>query len=190
MLWIETKAVHHPLDHGARGTDLSLANGAGCLDIHDDGVVFVDQIVGGISEERRPTVGAGPLGSGIGGGDELWHDLARCAEGSIIECREIILHRLQRIQWKIGGIPFLAWNGALLVGIGLDQAGIDGKTFTTDKPFIEAALHDLFEHAPEKITLTKAAMAIFRKRRMVRHPAIQTKTAKPSISEVQMNLFT
>ena len=76
MLWIEAKAHHHPLDHGARGTNLSLAKGTRRFDIDDNRVVDIDQIVGGLGKERRPAMSSGPLSSRIRWRDELRLDLA------------------------------------------------------------------------------------------------------------------
>jgi len=44
----EAEAVLRPLDHGARGTHLRLPDGAARLGIDNDGMIEVDQIVGGI----------------------------------------------------------------------------------------------------------------------------------------------
>ncbi len=70
-LWIEAEAVLGALDHGARGTDLRLTDGAAWLDIDDDGMVEVDQVVGGIGEEGVPLVRARPLGCRVRLGHEL-----------------------------------------------------------------------------------------------------------------------
>ena len=50
-LGVEAEAVHRAVDHGARGADLRLADGARRLDVDDDRIVGVDQIVGRIGEE-------------------------------------------------------------------------------------------------------------------------------------------
>jgi hypothetical protein len=42
-------------------------------------------------------------------------------------------------------------KGTLLVGIGLDQAGVHGKTVTTHQPVIEAPLHHRLEQVMEQI---------------------------------------
>ena len=43
------------------------------------------------------------------------------------------------------GLPVGARQGALLVGIGLDQAGIDRKAFTTHQPLVQTALRHRLE---------------------------------------------
>src|ERR1700737_5069875 len=70
-LWLETKALFGPFNHGLCCADLGLANGAGCLDINDDAELHVDEIVVGVSKECWPLVGSGPLRRGIGRGNEL-----------------------------------------------------------------------------------------------------------------------
>ena len=65
-LWLETKALFGPFNHGLCCADLGLANSPGCLDINDDAELHVDQIVVGVSKECRSIMRAGPLGRGIG----------------------------------------------------------------------------------------------------------------------------
>ena len=65
-LWLETKALFGPFNHGLCCADLGLANSPGCLDINDDAELHVDQIVVGVSEEGRSLMRASPLGRGIG----------------------------------------------------------------------------------------------------------------------------
>lgn len=60
---VEAEPVTAALDHVARGLVFGLADGCGCLHIHDDRVVQIDQIVGAVDEvglaaiSRRPTCG-------------------------------------------------------------------------------------------------------------------------------------
>src|SRR6476620_6359119 len=65
-LWLETKALIGPFNHGLCCADLGLANSPGCLDINDDAELHVDQIVVGVSKECRSLMRASPLGRGIG----------------------------------------------------------------------------------------------------------------------------
>jgi hypothetical protein len=95
-LWLETKALFGPFDHGLRCADLGLANGAGCLDINDDTELHVDQIVVGVSTECWPLVRAGPLRRGIGRRDELRDNVAGGAPRRIVEGRVTFV---LRIEW-------------------------------------------------------------------------------------------
>jgi hypothetical protein len=54
------------VDHGARGTDLGLSDGAAHFDIDDDCVIEINQVVGGIGEEGVTLQGASPLRCRIG----------------------------------------------------------------------------------------------------------------------------
>ena len=65
-LGLEAEAVLGALDHGARRADLGLADRRGRLDVDDDGVVEVDQVVGGVGEEGVPLQRAGPVRRRIG----------------------------------------------------------------------------------------------------------------------------
>src|SRR4051794_6154674 len=57
---LETKALFCSIDHGPGGADLSLANGAGCLNINNDAKLHVDEVVVGVSKKCRSFVRSGP----------------------------------------------------------------------------------------------------------------------------------
>ena len=92
-LGIELEAILGAIDHRARGADLRLPDGSAGLDIDDDGMVEVDQIVGGIGKEGMALVGAGPLSGWIGPRHELRLHLAGRAPGRIVERVEILPDR-------------------------------------------------------------------------------------------------
>ena len=58
---IETEVILGPVNHRARRADLRLPDRAARLDIDDNGMVEVDQVIGGIGEEGMPFERAGPL---------------------------------------------------------------------------------------------------------------------------------
>src|SRR5450432_607452 len=155
-LRLETKALLRSLNHGLRRTDLGLANRAGRLDVNDDAELHVDQIVVGVSKECRPLVRPGPLRRGIGRRDELRHNLAGGAPRRIIEGRQILLHRAAGPLGIAIPAPILPCDRALLVGIGLDQAGIDCKTFTANQTDRDARLYDPLKHATENLSFAEA----------------------------------
>ncbi len=132
----EAEALIRPLDHGAGGGHLRWTDGGGRLDVDDDGVVEVDQVVGGIGEEGRSLVGAGPPRRGIRWRDELGRDLRRRPEGGVVQHRQILVDSSAAAS---AGRPVLARHAALTIGIGLDQAGIDGETFAADQALGDAA---------------------------------------------------
>ena len=89
-LRIEPEAILAAFDHRACRTDLGLADRAARLDVDDDGMVHVDQVVGGVGEERVALQRSGPLGSRIGARHELRLHLARCTPGGIVQRVEIL----------------------------------------------------------------------------------------------------
>jgi hypothetical protein len=111
--------------------DLGLANRAGCLDVNDNTELHVDEIVVGVSKECRPLVSTGPLGCRVGRRDELRNNLAGGAPRRIVEGLKILLHRAARSLGIAISVPVRPRDRALLVGIGSNQAGIDGKAFPT-----------------------------------------------------------
>lgn len=50
----------HPVEHAMLCCDLGLSDGRCRLDIHDDGVLQIDQIVGAVGKEGEPAIGSGP----------------------------------------------------------------------------------------------------------------------------------
>src|SRR3954471_4511328 len=56
-------------------------------------------------------------------------------------------------------MPILTCDRALLVGIGLDQARIDGEAFTTNHAGRNARLDHPFEHTTENVSLAEALVA-------------------------------
>src|SRR5947199_839642 len=127
---LETKALLCSIDHGPSGADLSLANGAGCLNVNDDAKLHVDEVVVGVSKKCRSFVRSGPLCRGIGWRDELRDHVAGRAPCLVVEGRQILLHGAAGPSRIAIPLPILTCDRALLVGIGLYQARIDGKAFT------------------------------------------------------------
>jgi hypothetical protein len=77
----------------------------------------------------------------------------------------------------------------LFVGIGFDQAGINGHALAADQAFFNAACNGRLEQMTQQFALAETAMAVFGKGRMIRGPVIQIEAAKPAIREVQMYLL-
>jgi hypothetical protein len=61
----ETEGLLCPFDHGAAPTSAWRMERDG-FNVNDDAELHVDEIVVGVSEERRSLVSPGPLGRGIG----------------------------------------------------------------------------------------------------------------------------
>ena len=142
---IEVETVHRPLDHALGRGHLDLADGGDRLDVHDDAMVEVDEVVGGIGEERLPAMGAHPARRRIGGRDELRRHLGRVAECRVIQHGQILVDRAARhLRRQALG----AFDALLAAGIGLDQADVDGKAVAVDETLFETAAQHRLEHMP------------------------------------------
>jgi len=102
-------------------------------------------------------------------------------------CRSDACFSTQKLG--VSWIPFLTGNGTLLVGIGLDQTGINSKTFATNQSLVDAALNNTLKDAAEEIALTKSAVTVLRRRALVRHLTVEVQLAEPAKGEVQMNIL-
>src|SRR5207302_9725898 len=87
-----------------------------------------------------------------------------------------------------GGRPRGTLDSVAVAGVGLDQAGIDGKALTADQSLVDAALQHCLEQTSQKVTIAKAAVAVLRGCRMVRPRAAEPEPAKPAVREVQVHL--
>jgi phage terminase large subunit-like protein len=168
-LRLEAEALFGALQHISCGAHFGLADRARGFNIHDHTALDVDQIVVGISEERRPFEGAGPLRRWVGGRYELQLQLRRCPERRVVECGKIFLHRptcSDRIDLLL---PLVPRDRALTVGIGFDQAGINGEALAADQTSLDTRSQHALKHATEDIALTEALIAGARERRVVRY---------------------
>ena len=110
----------------------------------------------------------GPLRCRIGWRDKLRNDVGGGTPGPMIEGRQILLYNAAGALRIAIPAPVLTCDRALLIGIGLDQARIDCKTFTTNQTSRDARLDNPFEHAAENIPFTKTLVPGARERRMIR----------------------
>jgi hypothetical protein len=104
----------------------------------------IDLVVGRISEERAPLVSTDPFGGWIRGRDELRCHLTSRSEGGIVQGGEVRLNCAAGLGAVILSLPRVARDGALLLGVGRDQAGIHGKAFATNQSSCPAPLDDCF----------------------------------------------
>ena len=74
----------------------------------------------------------------------------------------------------------------MLVGIGPDQARIDGKAFTTDKVGRNAGLDDTFEKPAKDGAVAEPFVTSTRERRMILNLVLDREPAKPAIGEVYL----
>lgn len=74
------------------------------------------------------------------------------------------------------------------IGVGPDQAAVDGKAFATHEALGDAAGEHSLEEASQEVAIAEAAMAVHGEGGMVRHPAIESEPAEPAVREVEVNL--
>ena len=129
-------------------------------------------------------------GRGIGRRNELWDHVAGGAPRRIIESRQILLHGATGLLGITIPAPILTLDRALLVGVGLNQARIDGEAFTANQTGHDARLDDPLEHAAKNFAIAKALVAGARERRMIRHSILDTELAEPAIGEVHLHFTT
>ena len=56
-----------------------------------------------------------------------------------------------------------ALDAVAVTGVGLDQAGIDGKALAADQSLLDAALQHRLEQTSQQVTIAKAAVAVLEK---------------------------
>ncbi|MGY2990018.1 hypothetical protein ACVWZM_006928 [Bradyrhizobium sp. USDA 4501] len=83
----------------------------------------------------------------------------------------------------------IAFDPLLPIGIGLDQARINCKSFTADQSLLDAAAQDALEHVTEEVALPEAAMPVLGECRVIRHRPIQTEPAEPPIGQIEVDLI-
>ncbi|MBR1235585.1 hypothetical protein JQ611_26455 [Bradyrhizobium sp. AUGA SZCCT0182] len=96
-----------------------------------------------VTQLRRYAV----LRCGIGWRDELRHNVAGSAPCGIVAGRQILLYCAAGPRRIAILAPILTCDRTLLVGICLDQARINRKTFATNQTGRNARLDDTFENA-------------------------------------------
>ena len=180
-------ALVHPLDHGPGGGDLGLAHGRGRLDVHDDGVIEVDQVVGGVGEEGQALVGAGPSGRRIRGRDELGRRPAsprrRRRRPAPPDTRRWRGSPLRAGRPSSPGTPRWRLASALI------RLASTAKPSPPTRPSAMQRRDDRLEQLAQQVALAEAAVAVLREGRVVGHVAVQPQPAEPAIGEVEMNLL-
>jgi hypothetical protein len=82
--------------------------------------------------------------------------------------------------WIAIPAPILTRDRALLIGVRLNQARINGKAFATNQAGGNACLDDPFEHTTKNVSLAEALVAGARERRMIRDGVLDTELAEPA----------
>jgi hypothetical protein len=86
-------------------------------------------------------------------------------------------------------LPRISGSGCRLVGIRLDQAGIDRKALAAYQPLIQAALHHRLEQMTEQIAFAKAVVAVLGEGGVIGHLAFQTQAAELPVGKIAMQLL-
>src|SRR5262249_879426 len=118
--------------------------------------------------------GTGPLGGRVGGRNELWLDLGRRPKGRVVQRREILFHCPARRCGIEFFLPLYARDRALTVGVGFDQARIDGEALPSDQTGCDKRVEDTVEYTPKNSGLTETLVASTREGRVVGDGVFQT----------------
>ncbi|CCB66471.1 protein of unknown function [Hyphomicrobium sp. MC1] len=148
----------------------------------------IDQIVVGIGKDRLALLRASPLGRRIRCCDELRRDWRRLAVRGIIEGFKILPHRASRRRGIDIFVPLRTWLRAALVGIGLDEAGVDGETFPAHQARSDTSCDHAFEHNAEHIAVAEAFVTGTRECRVIGNFVFDAKPTEPAIREIDLNL--
>src|SRR6516164_8933599 len=136
----EVRPSRDLLNHAFGGQHLRLPDCGGRLDIDDDRVLDVDQVIRRIGKEGLAAVRPCPARRWVRGRNELRRDFGRRSESGIVEDSQILVDRpAGSLRWK----SLVTFDPPLSIGIGLDQARVDRKSFAPDEP----QRTFLFDHA-------------------------------------------
>jgi hypothetical protein len=81
-------------------------------------------------------------------------------------------------------VPLRSGDRTLLIGVRRNQAGIDRKPFTADKPCRNARFDNMLEDAAKNVAVTKPLIARARERGMIRDLVFDRKPTEPAIGQV------
>jgi hypothetical protein len=117
----------------------------------------------------------------------LWRHLGCSTERGIIEDGEIFFDgAASRIRG--GRQPRGTFDAGAVAGVGLDQAGVDGKPSPPTRPSSMQRCNGL-EQPPQQIAVAEPAMPVLREGRMIGHFAVETQSTKPAIRQVEVHLL-
>jgi len=75
----------------------------------------------------------------------------------------------------------------MLIGVSLNQAGVDRKAFTTDKAGCNARPDDALKYEPEDIAIPETLVTRPREHRVIRNFVLDAKPAEPAIGKVDLD---
>ncbi|MNQ88448.1 hypothetical protein D3C85_1037080 [compost metagenome] len=186
---LDVEALFDPIDHGSGGVDLRCAMRRRGLHVHDDAGRQIDQIVGRVRVEGRTTRCCGPLRSRVGRRDvpgwclRVVRHLGRTVGNRIsgVQRFEVLTHRTAALGALAPLRNLGGRNIARAVRVGLDDAGIDGKSLPLHQSFGHAAVQHRLEDESKCIALAKAAMPVLGESGMVGHLVLQAQATEPPV---------
>lgn len=153
----DAKSFLRPVDHRSLRCHLGRTDSRGGFNIDNHGVCQIDEIVGAVSEEGLPAMGACPARRGIGR-RQIFGGNGRCSP------KRCGIEHLQILPGSmvddIRGQALFTGHTALAVRVGFDQAGVDGKALATDQSLIDATRDSHFEQFPHQVAIPEAAVAV------------------------------
>src|SRR5471032_2027859 len=168
--------------------DLVVGACRGGLNVNDDSAgPEIDQVIEPVAE-LHALVGLGSPGrTWVNRRDHLWRLAIGIGVFISETCKELL--GCTRLMFRQRPVDLIGRFAVIAAGIGLDDAGINSEAFALNKTRVHASPHHRLENLPEYVAVAEPPVTIDRERRVVRHLVIKTKTAEPSISEVQRNLL-
>lgn len=139
-----------------------------------------------VGEERRVPERAGPLCGRIGRGHELRDHVARSTPRRTVEVREIVGDGPRGLGIDVVA-PVAAWDRAARIGIGGDQAGVDGETLGAHEAGRDAEGNDALERAAKRVAVAEALVAGAREGRMIGDAVFEREAAEPAIGKVHQH---
>src|ERR1700693_792556 len=100
----------------AENSNQNRSNFLGSEHVNDDAALYVNEVMVGVSEERRSAHRSRPLRRRIGRRDKFWRHFARRTKSGIIKGRQMLLHGAARGLASMRLLPFSSRDRALLVG--------------------------------------------------------------------------
>ncbi|MNZ91156.1 hypothetical protein D3C78_1101300 [compost metagenome] len=179
-LWREVELRLYTLDHRPGRINFGGTVRRGSFHIHDHAVLSVDQVIRGVGKVSRAAWRCCPTGLRIGERNFLGKSFS---QRLFIKGFEVLAHGAAAERW-ITPIDFISRRPTLPAGIRLDDAGVDGETFTLDQAGRHAAPQHLIEQPAEQIAVTETAVAILREGRVIGYFVFQTQPAEPAIGQV------
>src|SRR5580704_562697 len=205
--WFQIKALFCSIQHGLCRGNFIIGASRRRLDIHDHGILDIDEVVQPVSE-LYALVGLGCPGRlGIRRRDHLgWLALITAlsfALGSTtlvvilgiaisrrfgFECRKILSHRTLSLL-LLSPIEFIGRLAVITACVRLHDARIHGKSLAFDETHLHRSDDDALENVAQNIALTEPVQSVLGEGRVVGNGVIEIEPAEPSVCEMEPHLL-